>query len=177
MKNFQQNLLIVLALALCGLCAWQWYEQTIQRDEIETQNRLLYDRNAAIQGYTNSIATLNHQVAQMDSRLTEINAQAATNEQIVIVQKADIVTLQFANLNLTNEITQYKSALDTLEAKLKEAYAGIDKQNGAITNLITQRNDLLQKYNDEVKDRNDVVAKYNDLAKQVEKLQSGSKSP
>jgi len=169
MKNFQVNLLIVLALALCGLCAWQWYEQTVQRDAIETQNRLVYDRNAAIQGYTNSLATLNHQVAQMDSRLTEIKAQAATNEQIVIAQKADIVTLQFANLNLTNEIT--------LEAKLKEAYAGIDKQNGAITNLITQRNDLLQKYNDEVKDRNDVVAKYNELAKQVEKLQSGSKSP
>lgn len=177
MKNFQVNLLIVLALALCGLCAWQWYEQTVQRDAIETQNRLLYDRNAAIQGYTNSLATLNHQVAQMDSRLTEIKAQAATNEQIVIAQKADIVTLQFANLNLTNEITQYKAALDTLEAKLKEAYAGIEKQNGAITNLLTQRNDLLQKYNDEVKDRNEVVAKYNDLAKQVEKLQSGAKSP
>ena len=176
MKNFQVNLLIVLALALCGLCAWQWYEQTIQRDEIETLNRLVYDRNASIQGYTNSLATLNHQVAQMDSRLTEIKAQAATNEQVVIAQKADIITLQFANLNLTNEITQYKAAVDTLEAKLKEAYAGIDKQNGAISNLISQRNDLLQKYNDEVKDRNDVVAKYNELAKQVEKLQSDAKS-
>ena len=177
MKNFQQNLLITLALALCGLCAWQWYEQTIQRDAIEAQNRLLYDRNAAIQGYTNSIATLNHQVAQMDSRLTEIKAEAATNEQIMIGQKADLVLLQFANLNLTNEITQYKAAVDTLEAKLKEAYAGIDKQNGAISNLLTQRNDLLQKYNNEVKDRNDIVAKYNDLAKQVEKLQSAPKSP
>ena len=177
MKNFQQNLLIMLALALCGLCVWQWYEQTLQRDEIETLNRLVYDRNASIQGYTNSIATLNHQVAQMDARLTEIKAEGATNEQVVIGQKAKLVTLQFANLNLTNEITQYKQAVDTLEAKLKEAYAGIDRQNGAISNLISQRNDLLQKYNDEVKDRNDIVAKYNDLAKQVEKLQSAPKSP
>ena len=176
MKNFQQNLLIILALALCGLCAWQWYQQTLQRNAIETQNRLVYDRDAAIQGYTNSLATLNHQVEQMDMRLTEIKAEAATNEQIVISQKADLVTLQFANLNLTNEITQYKQALDTLEAKLKEAYAGIEQQNGAITNLITQRNDLLQKYNNEVKDRNGIVAKYNELAKQVEKLQSAPKS-
>jgi len=61
MKNFQQNLLILLALALCGLCVWQWYEQTVQRTEIQTLNRIVYDRNAAIQGYTNSIATLNHQ--------------------------------------------------------------------------------------------------------------------
>jgi len=175
MKNFQVNLLIALALALCALCAWQWYEQTLQRNEIETLNRLVYDRNAAIQGYTNSIATLNHQVNQMDARLTDLKAVAATNEQAVISQKADIAQLQFANLNLTNEITQYKIAVDTLEAKLKDAYAGIDKQNETITNLVAQRNDLVQKYNDEVKDRNDVVAKYNELAEQVKKLQSGAK--
>jgi len=173
MKNFQQNLLIILALALCGLCAWQWYEQTVQRTEIRTLNRIVYDRDAAIQGYTNSITTLNHQVNQMDARITEIKAIAATNEQLAISQKAEIVQLQFANETATNEIAQYKDAVGTLEAKLKEAYAGIDKQNGAISNLVAQRNDLVQKYNDEVKDRNDVVAKYNDLVKQVEKQQGG----
>jgi chromosome segregation ATPase len=175
MKNFQQNLLIFLALALCGLCVWQWYEQTIQRDEITTMNGVIYEKNAAIQGYTNSVATLNQQVVQMDARLTEVKAIAATNEQLVISQKAEIAQLQFANLNLTNEITQYKNAVDTLEAKLKDTYAGIDRQNEAITNLVAQRNDLVQKYNDEVKDRNDIVAKYNDLAKQVEKMQGGGK--
>ena len=176
MKNLQVNLFILLALGLCGLCARQWYEQTVQRDEIQTLDQMVYDRNAAIQGYTNSIATLNHQVNQMDASLTDLKAVVATNEQVVISQKADIEQLQFANLNLTNQITQYKIAVDTLEAKLKDAYAGIDQQNTTITNLIAQRNDLVQKYNDEVKDRNDVVAKYNDLAAQVKKLQDGSKS-
>ena len=64
--------------------------------------------------------------------------------------------------------------MDTLESKLKEAYAGIDKQNEAITNLVAQRNDFVKKYNDEVKDRNDIVAKYNELVKQI---QSGGKPP
>ncbi len=175
MKNFQVNLLIVLALGLCGLCVYQWHDQTIQRDEIQTLDQRVYDRDAAIQGYTNSLAMLNHQVDQMDARLTEIKAVAATNEQLVISQKADIAQLQFASLNLTNQITQYKIAVDTLEAKLKDAYAGIDKQNATITNLIAQRNDLVQKYNDEVKDRNDIVAKYNELAAQVKKLQDSQK--
>jgi chromosome segregation ATPase len=174
MKNFQVNLLIVLALGLCGLCARQWYEQTIQRNAIQTLNQLVYERNAAIQSYTNSIATLNHQVNQMDARLTEIKAAAATNEQLIISQKAEIVQLQFANANLTNEVVQYKQAVDALESKLKEVYAGIDKQNEAITNLLAQRNDLVQKYNDEVKDRNNIVEKYNELVKQV---QSGGKPP
>jgi len=174
MKNFQQNLLVVLALALCGLCAWQWYEQTVQRTTIQSLNRMVYDRDAAIQGYTNSLATLNHQVNQMDASLTEMKAVAATNEQLILSQKAEIEQLQFANENATNEIAQYKVGVDALEAKLKEAYAGIDKQNAAISNLVVQRNDLVQKYNDEVKDRNDVVAKYNELVKQVEKQQDGS---
>jgi chromosome segregation ATPase len=177
MKNFQVNLLIVLALALCGLCVWQWYEQALQRNEIETLNRLVFDRNAAIQGCTNSLAGLNHQVAQMDARLTEVKATAVTNEQIIASQAAEITVLRFTGANQTNVIAQYKAAVDTLEAKLKEAYAGIDKQNESISNLVAQRNEFLQKYNDEVKDRNAVVAKYNDLAKQVEKLQNAAKTP
>jgi len=174
MKNFQVNLFIVLAIGLCGLCAWQWYEQTVQRAEIQTLNRMVYDRDAAIQGDTNSLATLNHQVDQMDASLTEMKAVAATDEQLVISQKAEIGQLKFANENATNEIAQYQAGVDALEAKLKEAYADLDRQNGAISNLVAQRNDLVQKYNDEVKDRNDIVSKYNDLVKQVEKLQSGN---
>ncbi len=173
MKNFQQNLLIVLALALCGLCAFQWYVQTVQRDEIQTLNDMVYEQNADIQDATNSIATLNAQINQMDARITEIKAAAATNEQLVVSQKAEIVQLQFQNENFTNEIAQYKTAVDTLESKLKDAYAGIEKQNETITNLVAQRDDFVKKYNDEVKDRNDVVTKYNDLVKQVEKQQGG----
>jgi chromosome segregation ATPase len=175
MKNFQQNLLIVLALALCGLCAWQWHEQTIQRDEIGTLNGIVYLKNADIQNDTNSIAMLNHQVEQMDARITEIKAAAETNEQLVVEQKRQISKLEFNSLNLTNEVTQYKQAVDTLQSKLKDAYADIGKQNDTITNLIAQRNDFVQKYNDEVKDRNDVVAKYNELVSQVQKQQSDSK--
>jgi chromosome segregation ATPase len=172
MKNFQQNLLIILALALCGLCAFQWYEQTVQRNEITTLNGMVYDKNVAIQDATNSIATMNHQIEQMDARITEIKSTAATNEQLVVSQKAAIMELQFNGANLTNEITQYKAAVDALESKLKEAYAGIEKQNETITNLVTQRDDFVKKYNDSVKDRNDVVAKYNDLAKQIQKQQA-----
>ncbi|HUZ06152.1 MAG TPA: hypothetical protein VMV89_01550 [Candidatus Paceibacterota bacterium] len=175
MKNFQQTLLIILALALCGLCIFQWYVQTVQRDEIQKQNGMLYERDAAIQKDTNSIATLNAQVNQMDARITEIKAAAATNEHLVVSQKAEIAQLQFQNENFTNEIAQYKTAVDELTAKLKDAYAGIEKQNETITNLVAQRDDFVKKYNDEVKDRNDVVSKYNDLANQIQKQQGNQK--
>jgi chromosome segregation ATPase len=169
MKNFLQNLLIGLALALCGLCAFQWHGQTLQRNEITTMNGILYEKNVAFQDATNSIATLNHQVKQMDVRLTEIKAEAATNEQLVVLQKAEIFKLQFTGANLTNKIAQYQAVVDTLQSKLKEAYAGISRQNDTITNLVGQRDELVKKFNDSVKDRNDIVTKYNDLVKQLQK--------
>jgi chromosome segregation ATPase len=175
MKNFQSNLLIALALALCALCAFQWYEQTIQRNEITTLNGMVYEKNVAFQDATNSIATLNHQVEQMDARLTEMKAAAATNEQLVVVQKVEIAQLQFNGANLTNEIAQYKTAVDTLTAKLNEAYANLESQNSSITNLVAQRDEFVKKFNDEVKDRNDIVVKYNDLVGQVQKQQGGGK--
>jgi chromosome segregation ATPase len=175
MKNLQQNLLIILALALCGLCVYQWRVQTIQRNEITTQNGMLYDNNVAIQGATNSIATLNHQIEQMDAEITVIKAAAATNEQLVVSQKAELTELRFANENLTNDVTQYQAAVNTLEAKLKDAYADIEKQNESVTNLVAQRDEFVKKYNDSVKDRNDVVAKYNDLVNQIQKQQAGQK--
>jgi chromosome segregation ATPase len=174
-KTFQQNLLIGLALALCGLCAFQWYEQTVQRNEIQTLNGMVYQNNVEIQNDTNSIATLNHQIEQMDARITEIKTVAAANEQLVVTQKVEIAQLQFANENYTNEIAQYRVAVNTLESKLKEAYAGIKQQNAAITNLVAQRDDFVKKYNDSVKDRNDVVAKYNDLVSQMQKQQGDQK--
>jgi chromosome segregation ATPase len=174
MKNFQVNLFIVLAVCLCGLCAWQWYEQTSQRTTIQSLNRMVYDRDAAIQNYTNSIATLNHQVNQMDASLTELKVEAETNKQLIISQKAEITQMRFENENFTNEIAQYKTGVDALEKRLKESYTGIDRQNAAISNLVAQRNDLVRKYNDEVKDRNDVVAKYNDLVKQIKEQQGNS---
>ena len=134
---------------------------------------MVYEKNVAFQDATNSIATLNHQVEQMDARLTEIKAAATTNEQLVISQKAEIFRLQFAGANLTNEIAQYQAAVDTLQSKLKEAYAGIEQQNETITNLVAQRDEFVKKFNDSVKDRNDVVAKYNDLVKQLQKKADG----
>jgi chromosome segregation ATPase len=172
MKNFQQNLLILLALLLCGLCAWQWREQTIQRNEIGTLNGLVDQRNTDIQNDTNAIAVLNHQIEQMDSRMSELKSTASTNEQLMASQKREISKLQFNNLGLTNEVNQYQEAVNALESKLKEAYANLARQNDAITNLVAERESLVKKYNDSVKDRNEVVTKYNDLVSQVQKLEA-----
>lgn len=172
MKNFQQNLLIILAICLCGLCAYQWYNQTGQRKAVQELNQMVYDKSVAIRDYSNSISTMNHQLAEMDSNLTVLRSEARTNAETIAAQEREIEQLQILNERMTNEITQYQDAVGVLTNKLNEAYAGIENQNTAIKELTTQRDELVQKYNDEVKDRNNVVSNYNALAAEVKKMQS-----
>ena len=172
MKHFQQNLLIILALSLGCLCVYQWYGQTLQRNEIQGLGQTIYNQSAAIQSYTNSIRTMDRQIAQMDAGLTGLKAEAKTNAALVISQKREINRLQAVADGLTNQIAEYKTAVESLQGRLKEAYGGIEKQNEGMKELVAQRDELVKKLNDSVKDRNDIVAKYNDLVSQVEKLQA-----
>jgi len=171
MRNLQQNLLIAVALSLCALCVFQWYGQTIQRNEIQNLEESIYQKSAAIQGYTNSIQTMDRQIAQMDARLSELKAETKTNADLILNQKREINQAQIATEGFSNQISEYKAAVTNLQSKLKDAYDGIRKQNDAIKELAAQRDEYIRKFNDEVKDRNDVVNKYNDLVRQVEKNQ------
>ena len=135
---------------------------------------MVYQKAAAIQGYTNSIRTMDRQIAQMDARITELKTVVKTNSDQVIAQEREINRLQITSEGLTNEITEYKGALTNLQAKLKQAYEGIQKQNEAIKDLVAQRDEYVKKFNDEVNDRNAIVNKYNDLVSQIEKNQAAS---
>jgi chromosome segregation ATPase len=176
MKNLHQNLLVVLAIGLCGLCAWQWYSQTLQRNQLDALNQLLNQKLAAIEQYTNSIRAMDGQIGQMDARITELKGTVKTNEQVILDQKREFNALDATNSSLTLQVAEYKEGVQKLEQKLKEAYEGIQKQNDAIKELAAQRDEFVQKLNASVKDRNDIVGKYNQLAAEYEKLQGGSKS-
>ena len=113
------------------------------------------------------------QITQMDARITQLKSEARTNADMVITEKREINRLQAAADGLTNQVAEYRSAVESLQGKLKEAYGGIQKQKEAMKELVAQRDEFVKKLNDSVKERNDVVAKYNDLAAQAAKLQGG----
>ena len=94
MKNLQQNLLIALALALCGLCAWQWYVQTVLRNHIDALDQSIFKQSTEIQGYTNSIKTMDTEIAGLQARVAELKKQAQSNDQVILAQKRDLLRLQ-----------------------------------------------------------------------------------
>jgi chromosome segregation ATPase len=172
MKKLQQNLFVVIAASLCGLCVYQWYGQTLQRTGIHRLEQMVYDKSLAIQGCTNSIRAMDQQIAMMDAKLTELKGENKTNADVIISQRRDLNRFRVTTEDLTNEVSSYKAALANFQGKLKEAYAGIEKQNAAMKELAAQRDEFIRKFNESVKDRNEIVGKYNDLVSQVERKQA-----
>ncbi|HWD21404.1 MAG TPA: hypothetical protein VHB20_19210 [Verrucomicrobiae bacterium] len=172
MRNFQQNLFVLLALGLCGLCAWQWYDQARERQAIEIRNQMVYQRDRDIQSYTNSLAASDRQISDLQQSLASLKTDAASNANVVLDQKHEISRLRATENILTNDVAQFQNAVSNLEKKLDEAYAGIQKQNGAMKELVAQRDEFIQKYTNSINARNEVVAKYNELVDRLNKMQT-----
>jgi chromosome segregation ATPase len=170
MKNLLQNLLVILSFGLCALCAWQWYIQTLLHTQGEALQRIIFNQAAEIQGYTNSLKNMNAEIAGLSTRVNELKQAAATNEQAALEQKREITRLRQSSELFSNQVSQYKVIVDKLEAKLKEASEGIEKQNNAFKKLVAERDEAIQKYNDSMKERNALAEKYNDLVDRFNKL-------
>jgi uncharacterized coiled-coil DUF342 family protein len=165
MKNFQRNLFIVLAIGLCGACAWQWYLQSVQLNTIERLDQINYQKSADIQRLTNSIKSMDAEISQLHDRITQLKQAAMSNDEWAITEKREVARLQSAGDILSNEIVEYKAAVDSLTNKLKEAYDG-EKE------LVAQRDEFVKKLNESIKGRNDLTAKYNALVDRFNKLQT-----
>lgn len=164
MKNPLQSMLIFFALSLCALCTWQWYSQTVQRKEMTAIVQINVSQAEAIQSYTNTINNMDHQIAQMDVRLTEL-------KNVVFSNNIEIIGLRQKNEFLDNAVQQYSNAFVTVQAQLKQAAENIRQQNDAIKSVVAERDEYVKRLNESIKERNDVVQKYNDLVKQVEEIQ------
>jgi septal ring factor EnvC (AmiA/AmiB activator) len=175
MKNLQQNILIVLALALCGLCVFQWRAETLERNEIGKLNQLRKADATAIQGYTNSMALMDAQIGQLTSDIARVRKKAAQQEADLQQVRRELMDSRAEATALTNAIAQYSNAVQSLDQKLKAAYDGIKKQGVALQTVVSQRDDFVTKYNDSVKDRNAIIQKYNDLAAELTKERTGKK--
>ena len=167
MKNFQRNLFILLALALCGTCAYQWYLQAVQLQTLEQRNQAISQESAVIQDLTNSVKRTDDEINQLHDRIAQLKTAASSNDQWAITEKREVARLQSDGELMSNQIVQYKDAVDQLEAKLKEAYKGEQ-------DLAAQRDDFVKKLNDSIKARNDLTAKYNELVDRFNKLQAAS---
>lgn len=185
MKPIQTKLLLAQAFCLCCLCAWQWYVQSVQQVRIQNLGQFAAKQAAALQEATNTLALMDHQIAERDNRITAFKHTVETNDTLVASLRHEIQVLRVDGEEMTRIVGTYQKAVDELTAKLKTGYDGIQKQNDAIKKLISQRDELVTRLNDTVRERNGIVerlneslkdrealvVRYNELVKQVERMQ------
>ena len=179
MKKTLTVLLLVSALALCGLCVVQWLREAELRAEIqsltlqlqaETQLRIETQEKAA--AFELEIARLTQLRADTEAKLL------AVTEELTLTQ-TDQLQRGVSIALLANEFAQARSQAQLAEQRLAETTAAIANRNEDVTGqntAITTANERLKKLtaerdtaiaelNARTKAFNDLVTKYNKLVK------------
>jgi chromosome segregation ATPase len=165
MKNPLQSLLILLSMCLCGLISWQWYGQALQHRQMSSLSQTIYDQAVSIQGYTNSIRTMDKQIADMEAHLTEFRDTIRSNNLTIATLRQDAHVF-------SNQVEQYKVALEASREQIQQANESIRRQNDSIKDVVAQRDEYVTKLNESIKERNELVGQYNDLVKRVQEMQA-----
>lgn len=179
MKKTLTVLLLVSALALCGLSVVQWLREAELRAEIqsltlqlqaETQLRIETQEKAA--AFELEIARLTQLRADTEAKLL------AVTEELTLTQ-TDQLQRGVSIALLANEFAQARSQAQLAEQRLAETTAAIANRNEDVTGqntAITTANERLKKLtaerdtaiaelNARTKAFNDLVTKYNKLVK------------
>lgn len=151
MKPVPSSLLLVLLLALCGLCAWQWQRESALRRIVSTQlaevNQLVAERSEL----ESRAKAADAEILRLTGTLAELKANS--------VDKQTHDEVLAANTTMRESIEKQNTAIKDLNETIAKASLAIQQANESITKLTTERDALAKRLNE-------VTAKYNALAKQ-----------
>ena len=175
MKQFMVNLLVALALGLCGLCTYQWYREASLRNEMETQSRELYKRKEIVSDLEGRLQRSEADRFRLDKAHVELTAVIRSNtlELASLGKRLDQAEKQAEQQKQAAET--YKSAYETANANTEKANEEIKKQAAVASQLATERTDLIAKYNGVVKQYEELVKQFKAYEADVKKAMEGQK--
>lgn len=161
MKNFLQALLILFALALCGLIAFQWVRETDLRKDVQGLTDNTRQKTETILNLEATIRRHEGEIRRLDDLKKQLTSQVKTNE-------AEISELRRGLDKATNEAERnlkqseiYKDALTRANDNIVKQNEDIRKQNEDMKKLADDRNEMVGKFNKIATDYNELVAKWN----------------
>lgn len=150
MKPVPSSVLIVLLLALCGLCAWQWHR--------ESQLRTLHHAALA------QVIQLSTQRDELETRVKAADAEILRLTGALAELRANSVAKPLhedalaANTQMRETLGKQNTAIQEQNDRLAEANTAILQANENLKKVAAERDALAKKVND-------VTALYNALAK------------
>lgn len=165
------NLLIGLALALCGLCTYQWLRETHTREEMQGLHDTQFRLESTIQQHTNTIRLMDARVEELSGDLSRMSGTIKTNEALLEQIREERGMLEASNAVLESRLHAYTNAFIEATNRLYEVNESVRKQNEQMKEVLAQRDDLFTRLNESIREHNQVVEEYNNLVKKVQEFQ------
>jgi len=170
MKNFLQNLLIFLALCLCGLIAYQWVRETDLHKRLQDLTTSVHDKTEAILKLEADVRHQRDEIQRLDTQRKEL-AQTVKSNDVQIAKLSKELEKTSNDLQKTEQGLQtYKDAYHRTSENLTNANLTITEQNARMKKMADDAKEVVTKYKDLFTKYEELVDKWNkqqtELAKQ-----------
>jgi chromosome segregation ATPase len=152
MKNLLQDLLIVFALGLCVLLAFQLHRERVLRDQFHNAEASVRSEKEKADSLQNDVRRLQGEIDRLDVLRKRLAVSGAVSDEEV----ARILLQLLQHDKLAAELESVKAAL----ARAKE---NIETQTESLTELAEERNDVADRFNELAEEYNSLASRWNDL--------------
>ena len=148
MRAVSPSILLVLLLAMCSLCAVQWWRESALREMAMIQRFELLKTTAARDELDSRMKNADAEILRLTTAVGELRANS-------VAKQAHDDAIQ-ANTQLRENIEKQNVAIKGQNEAIANQNAAVQQANDHIKKLITDRDDLAKRLNE-------VTARYNKL--------------
>ena len=167
MKNFLQNLLIFLALCLCGLVAFQWVRETDLRKRLQGLTDVVHDKSEAILNLEASVRRGRDEIQRLDGQRKQLEQTVKSNDVRIAYLSTELEKATNDLRKTEKQMLVFKDAYQRTSENLTNANQAILEQNERMKKLAEEGNEVVKKYNKLSADYNELVNKWNKQQEEI----------
>ena len=149
-----QILNLTLALALSGLCAFQWKREKGLNDRIKRLFRTTEVQKVQIESDARALKEMEEDNTAFKSQITTLEAANREQENVIRTNSTQLARFERENETLKSSLEAWKKGVQERDDRLKT-------QNELLKKLNEQRQELATKLNEAVTRHNEVVKELN----------------
>jgi chromosome segregation ATPase len=166
-KKLLTNLLMVVALALCVLCAVQWVREVHLRQQVHDLLNSRHDGRQALADLKDQLTRSEAEVQRLEKLRVEMLAKADTNAFVTLDLRKQLDQAKADAQAQGRSAEKYKSALEKANRNIARQNQSIHQQNDELKKLAQERNEIVAKYNKLAKDFDGLAKKWNDQQQEL----------
>ncbi len=169
MNKLILNLSVLISCALCVLCFVQWQrENTLTQEKIKlTQD--IHTNKVLIQDLQVLLRNTQQELERVQGIRNQLEETVKTNQARLRELTAELERTIEDRDAKTQQVEQYKVALEQANQNILSQNEAITRQNESIKQLVAQRDELNEAYKKLAEQYHKAVTAYNQLVEEVKK--------